>query len=80
MSLTRFSIERQLDQAEIALGSRISALDAQGVEESARRRDPKWRQLSADCRQLKSRLRAVKVTEEREVECEKRKSEKAPAE
>ena len=79
MGLTRNSIERQLEQSKELLGSRVSALDEKGVEAAARRRDPKWRHLDANCRQLNARLRAVVVVEKREVECGERKTEKEDA-
>lgn len=77
MPLTRSSIERQLTQAEAALNTRVSTLDGEGVEEKARRRDPRWRQLDARRRQLKRRLIAISAVEEREKECESRKVEAA---
>lgn len=77
MPLTRSSIERQLTQAEADLSTRVSDLDVQGVEEKARRRDPRWRQLDAHRRQLRRRLIAVSAIEEREKECAVRKSEAA---
>ncbi len=74
MGLTRSSIERQLTKAETALGARVSVLDSQGVDEKSRRRDPKWRQLDANRRQLKRRLIAVAAVEQREQDCAARKA------
>ncbi len=43
-------------------------------------KDPKWRHLNADARQLKRRLLAVAAIEEREAAAAQRKAEKANAE
>lgn len=79
MTLSRENLERQLSQAQARLENRVEALKAKGVEAKAYRKDPKWRNLNADCASLKSRIRAVGVIEAREQAAETRKQEKAAA-
>ncbi len=74
--MDRERIERQLKLAQENLSQWVKRLDADKVEEKARRRNAKWRSLDADVRSLKRRLIAVQAIEDREAAAEQRKSEK----
>ena len=77
--MDRQRIERQLKLAQDNLSVWVKQLDADKVEESARRKNAKWRNLDADVRTLKRRLLAVGAVEEREAAAEQRKAEKTAA-
>lgn len=59
MPLSRATLENQLGQAKSALEKRATLLQQSGVESTGLRRDPKWRELTADVQQISRRLRAV---------------------
>ena len=77
--MDRQRIERQLKLAQENLSQWVKQLDAERVEEKARRKDAKWRSLDADVRTLKRRLIAVGMIEEREAAAKQRKAEKTAA-
>ena len=81
-SMDRARIERQLKLAQENLAGWVKQLDADKVEEKARKRNAKWRSLDADVRALKRRLLSVSAVEEREAAAEQRRTEKSgsPAE
>lgn len=77
MGMTRSSLERQL---ALAVDSRTACeknLAGQGIVDKAVKRQTKWRQLNAACRQLKRRLNAVAATEKQNAELLQRKAEAA---
>lgn len=78
--MDRQRIERQLKLSQETLAQWEKQLDADKVEQSARKKNAKWRSLDADVRALKRRLIAVGEVEEREAAAEQRKAEKAAAE
>jgi len=80
--MDRARIERQLKLAQENLAGWVKQLDADKVEEKARKRNAKWRSLDADVRALKRRLLSVSAVEEREAAAEQRRTEKSgsPAE
>lgn len=78
--MDRVRIERQLKLAQDNLSQWEKQLDADKVEETARKKNAKWRSLDADVRALKRRLIAVQAVEDREAAAEQRKAEKASAE
>jgi hypothetical protein len=76
MQKDRKRIERQLEQAKQTLATHEKQLEAQGVTGKQKSKDPKWRHLNADARQLKRRLLAVVAIEAREAAAIQRKAEK----
>lgn len=79
MQKDRTRIERQLDLAKQKLAACEKQLESAGVTGKQRSKDPKWRSLNADYRQLRRRLLAVKAIEEREAALIQRRAEKASA-
>lgn len=73
MGQTQDSLDRQLTIAQEKLAKYVSVLDEKKVGDADRKRDPIWRNLDADCRQLKSRMVAVAAIAAREAECVQRK-------
>ena len=73
MGQTQDSLDRQLTIAQEKLAKYVSVLDEKKVSEADRKRDSIWRNLDADCRQLKSRMVAVSAVAAREAECAQRK-------
>lgn len=80
MPLKRSQLERQIAIAEEALAAWEKKLDERGVAADARKKEPKWRHLNGDRRQLVTRLHAVKAVEQREQEAAERKAAAATAE
>jgi hypothetical protein len=72
-------IERQLIIAQQQLSQCEAQLASAGVTGKARSRNALWRQLNANCRQLKRRLIAVGAVETREAGLEQRRAEKDAA-
>lgn len=68
MPLKKDELERQLQGAVAALAEWTSVLDERDIPESQRHRDPIWRNLKAQCRQLKSRLRTTDTIISRDEE------------
>ncbi|QDT44018.1 hypothetical protein Pan241w_41220 [Gimesia alba] len=66
MSLRRAQLERQLQNAETAIADYGKVLDEQKIDESARKKHPKWRQVNAQRTQIVNRLKSLKVIEDRE--------------
>ncbi|MCA9035528.1 MAG: hypothetical protein KDA91_10370 [Planctomycetaceae bacterium] len=79
MKKDRPRIERQLELAKKSLADCEQGLKAAGVEGKQLAKDPKWRHLNADYRQLRRRLIAVAAVEEREAAAAQRKAEKLAA-
>ncbi len=79
MPLSRSTLEYQTIQAKTALAKWVAVLTEKGVERPAFRRDPKWRQLNADCNMIKRRLNRVAEIEANNQAVAKRKSEKLAA-
>lgn len=73
----RSRIERQLTFSQQQLSVVEAKLETDGVTGKARGKNPVWRKLSAEHRQLKRRLYAVANLEKREVEAAQRKADKA---
>ena len=73
MPLSRTTLETQLAKAKSALATRVDQLTAAQVQATAYRRDPKWRELTAEAQQLGRRLNAVTVKEKLAVEVAARK-------
>ena len=73
----RTRIERQLTFSQQQLSTIEAKLATDGVTGKARAKNPVWRKVSADHRQLKRRLYAVVAVEKREAEAAQRKAEKA---
>ncbi len=74
MPLKRSQLEKQIAHAQEDLAAWEKTLDGRGVDAGARKKEPKWRHLDANLRQLKTRLYAVKAVEEREKTCAERKA------
>ena len=70
-------IERQLTIAQQQVSSCEAKLATEGVTGKARSKNPLWRMLNADYRQLKRRLIAVAAIESRESAAAQRKADKA---
>jgi len=73
----RSRIERQLTFSQQQLSVIEAKLETGGVTGKARGKNPVWRKLSAEHRQLKRRLYAVAAVEKREAEAAQRKADKA---
>ena len=70
-------IERQLTIAQQQLSACEAKLATDGVTGKARNKNPLWRMLNADYRQLRRRLIAVAALEKRESDAAQRKADKA---
>jgi len=79
MPLSRSTLEFQTSQAKAALAKWVAVLTEKGVERPAFRRDPKWRQLNADCNMIKRRLNRVAEIEANNEDVAKRKADKLAA-
>ncbi|MCA9009564.1 MAG: hypothetical protein KDB01_07455 [Planctomycetaceae bacterium] len=73
----RSRIERQLSLSQQQLSVIEAKLATDGVTGKARGKNPVWRKLSAEHRQLRRRLYAVATLEKREAEAAQRKADKA---
>jgi hypothetical protein len=73
MGQTQDTLDRQLAIAREELGKYVSILDEKKVAETERKRDPIWRNLDSKCRQVRTRMMAVKALAAREAECAQRK-------
>lgn len=63
MPLSRTTLERQMQTAKDALAIWVKALMEKGLERPQFRKDPRWRQLNADCNAIRRRLNAVAAVE-----------------
>src|SRR5262245_9831230 len=79
MAPTKAHLERQLKSAKSVLAVRAKKLADAGVDAETRSRDAKWRQLTAVCSQLESRLKANEGLATIARDLEQRKAEKAAA-
>ena len=77
--MDRARIERQVKLAEQKLADWVKKLDGDKVAADQRPKNPKWRSLDADVRQLKRRLLALQQVEEREAAAIERKNQAAAA-
>lgn len=77
MGTSREITTRQVATAKEALQRRVSALTAAGVEKLKFNRDPKWRELDAQVRQLNARLRQIGKVETVTAELEQRRVQHA---
>ena len=73
----RTRIERQLTFSQQQLSVIEAKLETDGITGKARGKNPVWRKLSAEHRQLRRRLYAVSTLEKREAEAIQRKADKA---
>ena len=73
-------LERQLSHARMALAAAATKLAEEGVEPSARRRNPTWRKLSARLAQIQARLKSVASFVAVEQDLQQRKVDKKAAE
>ena len=73
----RSRIERQLTISQQQLSVIEAKLATDGVTGKSRGKNPVWRKLSAEHRQLRRRLYAVATLEKREAEAAQRKADKA---
>ena len=67
MPLSRDTLEHQTKLAKLALAKWVAVLGEKGIERAAFRRNPKWRQLNAECNKIKRRLNRVACGEQRRV-------------
>ncbi len=79
MPLRQATLDRQLEQASVRLAKHIEKLDKNGVAKTDRSKDPKWRSLNAECKQIRDRMKTVKVVVARDAEAANRKAEKLAA-
>jgi hypothetical protein len=63
MGTSRRITESQLDRAKAELAVRVKALQEKGVESKLFKRDPHWRMLDAQVRQISARLRKIAEVE-----------------
>jgi hypothetical protein len=81
MPLSRTTLERQMQTAKDALADWVKTLSGQGLERPQFKKNPRWRQLNADCNAIRRRLDRVAEIEANNAEVAERKSAKlAPAE
>jgi hypothetical protein len=80
MQKDRNRIERQLELAKQNVAAFEKQLETAGVTGKQRAKDPKWRHLNAEYRQLRRRLLAVAGIEQREAAADQRRAEKDAAE
>ena len=80
MPLSRTTLERQMQTAKDALAEWVKSLSAKGLERPQFRKDPRWRQLNADCNAIRRRLDALAGVEANNAQVAQRKAEKAAAE
>ncbi len=73
----RSRIERQLTLSQQQLSVIEAKLATDGVTGKSRGKNPVWRKLSAEHRQLRRRLFAVATLEKREAEAAQRKADRA---
>ena len=73
MGQTQDSLDRQLTIARGKLAQYVAVLDEKKVGEADRKRDSIWRNLDAECRQIRTRMVAVDAVAAREAECAQRK-------
>ncbi len=76
MPLSRDTLEHQIKTAADALARWTVALGVKGIERAAFRRNPKWRQLNAECNKIKRRLNRVAEIEAINEEVAQRKAAK----
>lgn len=74
MPLKRDQLERQIEAAKEHVVAWEKTLDERGVAAADRRKEPKWRHLDANRRQLVTRLYAVAAIEQREKDVAERKA------
>ena len=79
MPLSRDTLEHQTKLAKDALAKWVASLGEKGIERAAFRRNPKWRQLNAECNKIKRRLNRVAEIEAINEDVAKRKAEKLAA-
>ncbi len=79
MGQKRGTLEWQLSRASTELSSCEKDLDQKGIAADARKRNPKWRNLNARCRQLRNRINAVSRVEAINQEVLQRKTAAAAA-
>ena len=79
MPLSRDTLEYQTKIAKDALARWVAILGEKGIERAAFRRNPKWRQLNAECNKIKRRLNRVAEIEAVNVEVAERKAAKLAA-
>jgi len=68
---------RQLKRANEALAEWTSVLDERGISQDQRHRDPVWRNLNAQFRQLRRRINIVGAVVDLDNELKSRKAKKA---
>jgi hypothetical protein len=76
MPLSRDTLEHQIKLAKDSLNRWAAALGEKGIERPAFRRNPKWRQLNAECNKIKRRLNRVAEIEAINEEAVQRKAAK----
>ena len=76
MPLSRSTLEHMMKLAKDSLDKWVAVLKEKGVERTAFRRNPKWRQLNAECNKIKRRLNRVAEIEAINTEVARLKAEK----
>jgi hypothetical protein len=79
MPLKQDELNRQLSRANKTLADWSGILKERGVADDQRHRDPVWRSLNAQCRQLSLRMRTSAEVVTLDEELKKRKAEKTQA-
>lgn len=79
MPLSRTTLERQMQAAKDALADWVKSLTSKGLERSQFRKDPRWRQLNANCNAIRRRLQRVAEIEANDAEVAQRKADKLAA-
>ena len=79
MPLSRTTLERQMQGAKDSLADWVKSLNAKGLERPQFRKNPRWRQLNADCNAIRRRLDRVAEIEANNAEVAQRKADKSAA-
>jgi hypothetical protein len=79
MPLRQATLNRQLEQASARLSAWAKVLTERGVSKEVRASDAKWRKLSAECAQIRGRMKTVASVVARDAAAVQRKAEKLAA-
>ena len=75
MPLSRTTLEYQLQQAKETLAVWVKSLQEKGIQRPDFKKNPKWRNLNAQCNKVKRRIERVAEIEVNNAEVAQRKAE-----
>jgi|GEM_PF-920920 len=79
MPLKQSHLERQFQKATAKFDSWVGHLDEKGIAEGNRKKDPIWRSLRSQCRQIKKRISAAAAVVALDEELKANKAARASA-